>query len=81
MLASTPSVWALWDRRVPWFPMYDRPSIVLPVSWRWYVTDQFCQRGKVNPFGVTASGAVPLAKAGLMNGGNLTRSCGKPLSR
>ena len=69
MLASTPSVEALWGRRVPWFPMYDRPSIVLPLSWRWYVTDQFCQRGKVNPFGVTASGAVPLAKAGSMKGG------------
>ena len=35
MLASTPSVEALWDRRVPRFPMYDTPSIMLPVSWRW----------------------------------------------
>src|SRR4029078_8630885 len=33
MLASTPSVEALWDRRLPRFPMYDMPSIMLPVSW------------------------------------------------
>ena len=31
---------------------------MLEVSWRWYVTDQFWKRGKVNPFGVTAIGAV-----------------------
>ena len=35
MFASTPSVSALWDRRLPRFPMYDRSSIMLPVSWRW----------------------------------------------
>src|SRR5438093_1288575 len=33
-------------------------SIMLEVSWRWYVTDQFWKRGRVNPFGVTATGAV-----------------------
>ena len=69
MLASTPRVWKWWFRRLPWLPMYDMSSIMLQVSWRWYVTDQFWKRGKVNPFGVTAIGAVPLAKVGSMKGG------------
>ena len=69
MLAPTPSDWKWWFSRLPRLPMYDTSSIMLSLSWRWYVTDQFWKRGKVNPSGGTASTLVPLAKAGLMNGG------------
>ena len=80
-LASTPLVRKWWLRREPRFPMYETSSIMLSVSCRWYVSDQFWKRGSVKPSGATASTFVPLAKAGLMNGGRTTLAAGKPSSR
>jgi hypothetical protein len=61
--------------------MYDTSNIMLSVSCRWYVTDQFWNRGKVSPSRATAIGAVPLANVGSMKGGWTTLLAGKPLSR
>ena len=55
--------------------------MMLSVSWRLTVSDQFWKRGSVNPSAGTHKMLWPFWKVGSMNGGILMFSSGQPSSR
>ena len=60
-VASTPSIEPWWFSRLPRLPMYETPSIVLPVTGADTSTDQFWNRGSVRPSGTTADRGSAMA--------------------